>query len=110
MLFDNSPHALLAYPLRREPLGDLGKNCETRVNIRVPYSRLTFARANPRSRVAQQMNGYAGRLTVQRNNANDESNAQHHDNERVDLETGALVGVKLQHSRAAATSTSGASA
>jgi hypothetical protein len=51
-----------------------------------------------------------GKLTVQRNNTNNEPNAQHHDNERVDLETGALVGVQLQHGRAAATGASGTSA
>ena len=49
-------------------------------------------------------------LTVQRDNANDEANAEHHHNERVDLESGALVGVELEHGRAAATSASGASA
>jgi hypothetical protein len=49
-------------------------------------------------------------LTVKRNNADDEPNAQHHDNERVDLESGALVGVELEHCGAAATGASGASA
>lgn len=49
-------------------------------------------------------------LTVKCDNADDETNAQDHDNERVDLEAGALVGVELQHSGAAATGTSGASA
>lgn len=49
-------------------------------------------------------------LTVQRNNANNETNAQHHDNERVDLEAGALVGVQLEHGRAAAAGAGGASA
>lgn len=49
-------------------------------------------------------------LTVQRNNANNEPNAQHHDNERVDLEAGALVGVQLEHGRAATAGAGGASA
>ena len=49
-------------------------------------------------------------LTVQRNHANDEPNAQHHHHERVNLEAGALVGVQLEHGRAAAAGTSGASA
>jgi hypothetical protein len=47
---------------------------------------------------------------VKRNNADDETNAQHHHDERIDLEAGALVGVELEHGRAAAASTSGASA
>lgn len=49
-------------------------------------------------------------LTVQRNNANDETNAQHHHNEGVNLEAGALVGVQLEHGRAAAAGAGGASA
>ena len=51
-----------------------------------------------------------GVLTVKRNNADDETNAQHHDDERVDLEAGALVGVELEHRRAAAACTGGAGA
>lgn len=47
---------------------------------------------------------------MQCDNADDESNAQNHDNERVDLEARALVGVELQHGGAAATGTGGASA
>ena len=49
-------------------------------------------------------------LTMKRNNANNEPNAQHHDDERVDLEAGALVGVQLEHRGAAATSAGGAGA
>ena len=49
-------------------------------------------------------------LTVQRDNANDEANAEHHHNERVDLESGALVGVELEHGRAAAAGASSAGA
>ena len=49
-------------------------------------------------------------LTVQRDNANDETNAQHHDDERVNLKSGALIGVELEHSRAAAAGASSASA
>ena len=51
-----------------------------------------------------------GVLTVKRNNADDETNAQHHHDERVDLEAGALVGVELEHRRAAAACTGGAGA
>ena len=47
---------------------------------------------------------------MQRNNANDETNAEHHHDERVDLESGALVGVELEHGRAAAAGASGAGA
>jgi hypothetical protein len=47
---------------------------------------------------------------VKRNNTDDETNAQHHDDERVDLEAGALVGVELEHCRAAATGAGGAGA
>lgn len=49
-------------------------------------------------------------LTVQRNNANDETDAEHHHDERVDLESRALVGVELEHGRGAAAGASGASA
>lgn len=47
---------------------------------------------------------------MQRNNTDNKPNAQHHDDERVDLETGALVGVELEHRRAAAAGARGASA
>lgn len=52
----------------------------------------------------------SGILTVERDNADDEADAQHHDDERVDFESGALVSVELEHCRAAAASTGGASA
>jgi hypothetical protein len=104
MLFDRS-----TFPLRREPLGDLGKNCETRVSDR-GFSSDVLSRATPDNAPTNNSRSNTGKLTVQRNNTNNEPNAQHHHNERVDLETGALVGVELQHSRAAATGTSGACA
>lgn len=47
---------------------------------------------------------------MKRNDADDETNAQHHDDEGVDLEAGALVGVELEHCRAAAASAGGAGA
>ena len=49
-------------------------------------------------------------LTVKRNNTDNEANAQHHDDERVNLESGTLVCVQLEHRRAAAAGACGASA
>ena len=54
--------------------------------------------------------GICGVLTVECDNTDNETDAQHHDDERVDLEAGALVGVELEHRRAAAACTGGAGA
>jgi len=43
-----------------------------------------------------------GRLTVKGNNAEDEDQGQNEDNDRVDLESGGLVGVEAQHGAARA--------
>jgi len=68
-----------------------------------------FPSGNPPSS-REAASGMYSVLTVKRDNADNEANAQHHNDERVDLESGALVGVQLQHCRAATTGTSSAGA
>lgn len=52
---------------------------------------------------------YAGfrKLTMQRDNTNNEANTQHHHHKRINLQPRALIGIKSQHRAAAATGARG---
>lgn len=78
-----APIAHHVHSLRGESLGDLRNNCDVLVS---PYPQLP---------IVQEPKHVAKRKrTVQGHNRDDESNRQHHDHERIDLESRRLVSVK----------------